>query len=400
MSSPDPSSSPPSPSSPHPLLASRTAPLVVLACLACFTAGYMLALGEADLGPGPSRAVVRPWVSTPMAGRGGGGGGGAAIRAQPPRRPPAAEAAVPLTAAAADAPSSSSSSSSAPPALTVVITRHKEDIGWASHLTRPRPLLREGGGGPASASASASPPFARVVVFNDGPALDRELSKGMDVRDGDHLPSESTKYLTYIIDNYDLQQDSSSLLSPWTLFTQADPFVHAPDFIGLLHASQYWVPPCQILSYRAHGVLEDGRQWGPWAELYAEQWRDRFIPSTHYRVWYEEMDDTFQGRVFHDPFIADYIHPQFWDVDPDAPKPFRVSTLWEHLGIPTPLPRTVYKAYAAIFGVSEAAIRRHPKAVYERIRGWLNVSDPGRNKARAIAVEYLWPALFGLGGEG
>lgn len=223
----------------------------------------------------------------------------------------------------------------------------------------------------------------RIVVYNDGPELDSEVIKGMDVRLGDHLPSESTKYLRFIVDNYDC-------LSPITVFAQADPFEHSPDFIGLLSSADHYRLPCQPLTYRGHSY-----PWGPQARLEAEAWPDKHVNG--YRVWWEEMDDSFQGYTFEDPFISEFVHPKYWDVDKGAPQPFGVSSLWSFLGIQKPLPDRFYKAYGAIFAVSRHGIQRHPKETYQRIIEWLNVTDKETNKARAIAIEYMFCNIFGWG---
>ena len=127
------------------------------------------------------------------------------------------------------------------------------------------------------------------------------------------------------------------------------------------------------------------------------------------------MDETFQGTIFQDPFISEYIHPLYWDIDNNAPKPFTISNLWKFLGITKPLPSKYYKAYAAIFGVSRYGIQRHSKSIYETMYNWLNITTnlyvtkpaetgsssslPDKNnlqKSRAIALEYMWPTIFGM----
>ena len=50
------------------------------------------------------------------------------------------------------------------------------------------------------------------------------------------------KYLQFICDNYKTLDQYD-----WIVFMQGDPFVHSPDFIGLLESSIYWKAPFQSL---------------------------------------------------------------------------------------------------------------------------------------------------------
>lgn len=344
----------------------------------CFTGGYILALQTEILESSSSFATfAASYQST--TGSSSRGGTSSPKRSNPSFLSSSSTSIVRSSSTNPDTVTELPSSFSS---LTIVISRTNEDITWLSYLTR-----------------LPSPPL--IFVYNDGPPLESVMAKGMKEISGDHLPSECSKYLRYIIDHYDT-------LSPLTLFTQGDPFPHSPDFLGLLSSFSDWKLPVQPLSYRGHPyIIVDGEQrpWGPYDGLLNELWSDKFINNN--RVYYEEMDEYFQGTVFNDPFISDYIHPNYWDIDKEAPQPFTITNLWKFFGITKPLPSRYYKAYAAIFGVSRHGIHRHPKTVYETMLRWLNTTandnnnnngqdKNNRQKARAIALEYMWPTIFGM----
>jgi len=354
------------------ILTSRTIPLIILGCLMCFTGGYILALQSVIIDNASSTfsSRLRSTASFMIQSK---------LQIQQQLTKHISYESQLIKDNLTDYLSFSS--------LTIVISRSTEDITWVSHLTR-----------------LPYPP--RIIVYNDGQPLDKLISKGIIEIQGDHLPSECSKYLRYIIDNYDT-------LSPLTLFTQGDPFPHSPDFLGLLYSFSDWKLPVQPLSYRGHPyIIINGRKqpWGPHEALYNEIWSEKFINNN--RIYYEEMDETFQGTIFQDPFISEYIHPLYWDIDKNAPKPFTISNLWKFLGITKPLPPKYYKAYAAIFGVSRYGIQRHSKSTYETMYNWLNITaniyipkpeagssfqdNNNLQKSRAIALEYMWPTIFGM----
>ena len=203
------------------ILTSRTIPLIILGCLMCFTGGYILALQSVIIDNTSSSSFSSRLRST------------ASFMIQSKQQiQRQVSKTIPYERLLKQDNITDSLSLSS---LTIVISRTTEDITWVSHLTR-----------------LPYPP--RIIVYNDGQPLDKLISKGIIEIQGDHLPSECSKYLRYIIDNYDT-------LSPLTLFTQGDPFPHSPDFLGLLYSYSDWKLPVQPLSYRGHPyIIINGQQ--------------------------------------------------------------------------------------------------------------------------------------------
>lgn len=221
----------------------------------------------------------------------------------------------------------------------LVVARHKEDIRWMSYLGRR--------------------PDWDVHVFNDGPALDPFFSSGFNQYIGDKVPAEASKYLRFIVDNYNrLESDFD-----WVVFMQADPFVHSPDFVGLLEQRNAWQEPFQGLTYGAHPP-----PWGPVCRL------DKHKKIGGMRVWCEEtMDDSWQG-LWKDPFLKK---------NPLKP----VSKIFEHCGARK---GDMKKWYCAIFAVKPKAI------VAQKLDTWqclLQNSIEG-GKQYAYNMEYAWCPLL------
>ena len=86
------------------------------------------------------------------------------------------------------------------------------------------------------------------------------------------------------------------LLNEYTVFSQADPFEHSPDFIGLLQSSSNW-EPVQNLTFRY------SKGWGPSDEqiIETETMRNCFVGN--HRVFTDSMTGGMQGVHWKDNFI-------------------------------------------------------------------------------------------------
>jgi hypothetical protein len=243
--------------------------------------------------------------------------------------------------------------------MDIVVARYKEDISWIGYLSRK--------------------PNHRIIIFNDGqPLNDYILYKDMMILEGDHYPCEATKYLSYIISNYDNLADR-------VVFMQASPFDHSPDFIGLLGNSDKWAD-IQNLTFRGHPP-----PWGFSKELYEETVSaDQHIAN--YRVFTDPyLQDNLQGSLFEDYFIPIFIQ-QFTrhDIVPHLLNTFGVKE-----GSCRP------KAFGACFSVTKEIIQKYPLEFYIKLHKWL-VSDnndlyingKGNIKDNAIIMEYLWLPIF------
>jgi len=148
----------------------------------------------------------------------------------------------------------------------IVVARYKEDIRWLSYLGRK--------------------PEWDVFVYNDGPPLDPYFTPNFTVYQGDHVPSEASKYLKFICDNYHTIDKYERIV-----FTQADPFDHSPDFLGLLENVNAFKKTFQGLN------VGHPPPWGP---------KDKKMDETigNMRLWYEPFVDGWKGE-WDDPLTKD-----------------------------------------------------------------------------------------------
>jgi len=102
-----------------------------------------------------------------------------------------------------------------PPPATLVVARYREDLDWLLQLDR----------------------GLRVVVYNKGP----EISDPLILERIDQLtilPNQGREADTYLAH---LEHGRTDEDGEWTIFTQADPFQHSPDFVELVNSrSEGW----------------------------------------------------------------------------------------------------------------------------------------------------------------
>jgi hypothetical protein len=119
--------------------------------------------------------------------------------------------------------------------LTFVIARYKEDISWINDL----------------------PADAEIYLYNKGPDIDMaSIKRPVRLKQLKNAGRESGTYLHY------LMHDFKGGESDFTVFTQGDPFEHAPDFMNLMRVPDQWrdiqplsllwvaekkIPPLQVL---------------------------------------------------------------------------------------------------------------------------------------------------------
>jgi Protein of unknown function (DUF3431) len=212
--------------------------------------------------------------------------------------------------------------------LDIVMARYKENLSWIGYLGR-------------------NPEF-RISIINDGdPLTDNVTYKNINMFKGDNLPAETTKYLLYIIHHYDHLADR-------VLFTQANPFDHSPDFIGLLSVYDKWAP-IQNLTYRGHPP-----PWGPVDELYSED-SNCITHIDNYRVYEDELEDNLQGVHYKDPYIPSFLS-QFTR---DDILPYMFSKFGIKRGPRCP------KAFGACFSVTREIIHKYPREFYINLYNWM-----------------------------
>lgn len=127
--------------------------------------------------------------------------------------------------------------------LTFVIARFKEDIEWVNQL----------------------PPDAKIYLYNKGPDIEPGVLRRDDVKliTLKNSGRESGTYLQHLMHHFNAQE------SEFTVFTQGDPFEHAPYFLDLIKVPHLWrdiqplalqwlaekkIPPAKLTE-------EDQRDW-------------------------------------------------------------------------------------------------------------------------------------------
>jgi hypothetical protein len=243
-------------------------------------------------------------------------------------------------------------------AFHFVVARYREDISWLFNVLQTREHWR-------------------ATVYNDGDTLNVpvDVCDRVCVFKGDGIPVESTKYLRFILDNYDTCDCSERLI-----FTQADPIYHNSTFLEVLNHTDKWNVNFQNLCFCIYPP-----PWGCAAQIL-----DGSAPNiTHFsedaRVWCDpDMDDLFNGSYFYDPVMKDYnVHTC-------------VSKLCCEWGVD--VPEKVDKCFAALFSTNWNTIRRTSFISWQcildfNLHGNRDTSHMTQ-KMRACILESMWAVLL------
>jgi len=106
--------------------------------------------------------------------------------------------------------------------ITYVIARYKEDIGWINDL----------------------PADAEVYLYNKGPEIDMAgITRPIHLKQLKNAGRESATYLHYLLNDHRAGD------SEFIVFTQGEPFEHAPDFLELVKVPGKWrdIQPLSLL---------------------------------------------------------------------------------------------------------------------------------------------------------
>ena len=250
-----------------------------------------------------------------------------------------------------------------------VIAHYKEDLSWTKklNLDYTYTIIDDGC-------------MYKISVKDHG--FDPERYK---IIEGDHSPQEASKYLTYIIDNYDQLPDR-------ICFTQGDPIYHSPDFIQLVNNYELH-EPMQPLTLFAHPS-----NWGPDQSIR----ENNIISLNGGKIWVQEMKDDLSPKFWKDFFLG-HLYAIFDKLHYPNNNQTIVSTFLKDFNIPYNTPYRLF--YAACFSVSRDKILAHPKETYIKLRDFvycknLNLKYDYHNhftpKMAAVMLEMLWGVIFGL----
>lgn len=235
----------------------------------------------------------------------------------------------------------------------MVVARYKEDVSWID-------------------TALGLDLFDAVEVYNKGPVGLSHGDPRVRIRNVSNVGREGGTYLDYIIGNYEKLPEEI-----W--FTQADPFDHSPDFIGLLKGSQaYRNKPFQSLTLKF--------KYAPPRHLI--QSHDAFDLNgnrcSHYFV--KAMQVVGHCGFFDDgsEMMLDKFEAHYGTRD-------SFGYLADRIGIARPRPITEF-AYGACFYTRGSCVSRHPRWVYERARDFLLEVDE-QGEFQGFILERFWPYL-------
>ena len=105
---------------------------------------------------------------------------------------------------------------------TYVVARYKEDIRWINDL----------------------PADAQIYLYNKGPEIDPgTITRPVHLTQLKNAGRETGTYLHYLLNDYKPGE------SEFVVFTQGEPFEHAPDFLELVKVPQQWrdIQPLSLL---------------------------------------------------------------------------------------------------------------------------------------------------------
>lgn len=205
----------------------------------------------------------------------------------------------------------------------------------------------------------------------------------------ENIGREGETYLNHIISNYDN-------LSEYTVFTQADPFTHSPDFIELLFSKENF-QKIQPLTWK----------WLDFGEHKPECWwleslnKDGIPPlsirsadKTHWirtlKVHVERLDHNF-NCIYPFKYIDGGV---FFHLIPDIKKFYNIKETpldfyWNLFGFEEDIPLSIPFSFAAIFGVHRDIIRERPVSFYKKARKILLHCE-----SNGYILERLWLSIF------
>ena len=223
-----------------------------------------------------------------------------------------------------------------------------------------------------------------AIIYNDGEQIDLpvKMKERIVIKEGDRVPCEPTKYMRYILDNWDNYDNTITHL----VFCQGDPIYHNPTFVELFHDVNRWNISYQNLTLYPH---PPSTGWGCSREIENGTAPNITYFSNKARTWCDtDMDDHFKASFYAD---QDWLN-QFY-----IENNITVSRMCNKIGILKPS-GSIPKTYAAMFSTSWDRIRKHPRKVWENVHDLVKTGDIDlihfSQKVRACFIEYMWAVLL------
>lgn len=221
----------------------------------------------------------------------------------------------------------------------------------------------------------------RCIVYNKSP-LNRIFSKKYgDLADKLNIVSisnnpsfgrEGDTYLNHIVSNY-------SNLDDYTIFTQADPFDHSPNFIEIINYLDIngWKDYQPLSCYWLKSVNIPPQE-------FVENETSEYVGN--FPVRQEECDANALTIKYYD-------NGMFW-IASQYRNTYRLSydvSIMDHFGnyINKKIPIPVKFAFGAIFGVNRELIVHHPISLYQKLLSYVRSKSPN-----GYILERMWYTIF------
>lgn len=240
------------------------------------------------------------------------------------------------------------------PKLQLIIARYKEDVTWLNDVSDDIDVLIYNKG-----KKDTLPKLLRKVTVIDVPNLGRE----------------SETYCRHIIQNY-------HNLAEYTIFSQGDPFCHAPYFMKFLKdptsMSAIQMMSLKYLKNIPPKFLLNKARDHPWMRL--ERMSTRTLDSVLFR-----------------DAGTEHFYNAYLEHNNLSPGVNIIKHFFDDIGLPQAMTEETEVcnfAYGAIFGVSKPLIQKHSVDLYSAIRtrsveSWEN----------GYIIERIWFLLFSMQDE-
>lgn len=251
--------------------------------------------------------------------------------------------------------------------LHFVIARHVEDLTWLWDI-----LIEN--------------KDWEATIYNDGPMFlilryfQEELLSRIHIFKGDNVPCEPTKYIRFIIDNYENETTQK------IVFLQGNPLYHNPTLLDVLKNVAEWNCTYQNLTLFPHPP-----PWGC-ADAILNGEAPGAQKFTHGgMVWSDpDMDNEFQGSYHKDGFVNELRNQANGVTVQDLCSLFGV-TFDKGTNI-----KRVQKTYAAMFSTNWETLVKLSLDQWQNIHTFMIHGDNMftknmSQKGRACLLEYMWP---------
>jgi len=251
------------------------------------------------------------------------------------------------------------------PSRALVVAQHSESIVWLYKIRdfRGSIIVYNKGTSEWTFNTSRTAPDSNYVIR-------KVANRGR----------ESATYLQYIIDNYENLPEQI-----W--FTQADPFVHHPDFLNFFDRSRYHLyTGLNFYSLSKQWKVEDNippQRFVKINNAFARGDALHHVNGILYTINKDNLQHVGHSRITPDSepeWSARWYRKRYKLARLSQHQRSVLDSLSTRVGITPPAHAYVLYSYGASFFVQRAGVLRHPRVVYERLLDFL-VNDDAKTKS-------------------